>query len=494
MINRSLIRIKTVQILYSYLLTREDFRLVPAPTTAEATADRKFAYSVYLDLILLILKLSSQPLGTDSGVTLPTDPTLAKIGVGKALRDNSEVMSAIRGRRERFKMFDGCLNDVMDAIRESAIYNDYKRKRKFSLADDVTFWNTVITTILRKHKGIERALRNNSDFSHVGYEAGVNMLVKTLSSFDDTRASLFQAHKALERSLAQAYDLYHALLMLPVLLTDLQNARLEQAQNQYVPSPEDLNPNLRFVNNLFVEALRNCKALVDYVDENADANPANWRDIDSMAESLLDRITASELYEKYMDSPAGNYAVDAAFWRDVFRFIIFPSDEFNEAMETQSVYWNDDLAIMSTFVLKTIRRSYAAADGDNDNEDAAKDGETTGKIELLPKFMNRADEAFGTELFNYVVENRDTYRSYIDRFINAEQWDTDRLAFMDIVIMLTAIAEIINYPSIPVPVTMNEYIEIANDYSTRRSGQFINGILYNIVKLLNSEGIIEKKA
>lgn len=493
MINRSLIRIKTIQILYSYLLTREDFRLAQAPTGAEATADRQFAYSVYLDLILLLLKLSSQNLGNDSGLAMPTDPTLAKLSVGKALRDNSEVMSAVRTHRDRFKMFDGCLPDIMDTIRESAIYNDYKRKRKISLADDVTFWNTIITTVLRKHKGVERAFRANSDFSHVGYEAGVNMLVKTLSSFDDTRASLVQAHKALDRSLAQAYDLYHALLMLPVLLTDLQNARLEQSKNKYLPTAEDLNPNLRFVNNLFVEALRNCKELTEYVDDHADANPANWRDIDSVAESLLEQITASGLYVKYMETPAGNYAVDAAFWRDVLRSIVFTSDEFNEAMETQSVYWNDDLAIMSTFVLKTIRRSYAAADGETDDADEAQTDESIGKIVLLPKFMNRADEAFGKELFDYVVDNRDTYLSYIDRFINAEQWDTDRLAFMDIVIMMTAIAEIINYPSIPVPVTMNEYIEIANDYSTRRSGQFINGTLYNVVKLLNSEGIIEKK-
>ena len=88
--------------------------------------------------------------------------------------------------------------------------------------------------------------------------------------------------------------------------------------------------------------------------------------------------------------------------------------------------------------------------------------------------------------------NRETYRSYIDRFINASQWDPERLAFMDIVVMIAAIAELINYPAIPVPVTMNEYIEIANSYSTSRSGQFINGILFSVVRYLNEEGIITK--
>lgn len=140
---------------------------------------------------------------------------------------------------------------------------------------------------------------------------------------------------------------------------------------------------------------------------------------------------------------------------------------------------------MGTFVLKTIRRSYTAPDN---NEKAFR----PGTIEILPKFMNRDDETFGAQLFEYVVQNRETYREYIDRFIDNKQWDSERLAFMDIVLMLTSIAEIINFPSIPIPVTLNEYIEIANDYSTPRSGQFINGILYSVIQMLNADGIIHK--
>ena len=107
--------------------------------------------------------------------------------------------------------------------------------------------------------------------------------------------------------------------------------------------------------------------------------------------------------------------------------------------------------------------------------------------------MNAADEAFGTELFEFVVEHREEYRALIDSFIDTTQWDTERLAFMDIVILLTAIAEIVHYPSIPVPVTLNEYIEIANDYSTPRSGSFVNGILYSVVKKLAADGVIDKQ-
>lgn len=493
MINRSLIRIKTVQILYSYLLTRSDFKLEAAPAPGDAR-DRRFAYSVYLDLLVLLLKLSAMPLGPKSGITLEPDPALKKNRVGKTLRDDAAVISVLAQRRDRLTMFDSCLSEILGAIQASAVYNDYKRKRKLEMSDDVTFWNTVFATIIRKHKGVERVLRRDESFTHLGFDTGVKMFVNTLSSFDDTRAAYRKARTDLDKSLSLAYSLYHALLYLPVCLTRLQEQRLDANKNKYLPTPEDLNPSLRFVDNLFVKALGECQPLIDYIGDNPEADPSSWRDSDVLMGRLLDSITASEAYAKYMESPAGDFATDAAFWREIMRSVIIPSDELAEALETKSVYWNDDLAIMSTFVLKTIRRSYASPAVEGEAPDSAEDQtQATGSVRLLPKFMNTDDEVFGAQLFEYVVANRETYRSYIDRFIDTTQWDTERLAFMDIVIMLTAIAELINYPSIPVPVTMNEYIEIANDYSTSRSGQFINGILFSVIKMLNDEGIITKK-
>lgn len=175
--------------------------------------------------------------------------------------------------------------------------------------------------------------------------------------------------------------------------------------------------------------------------------------------------------------PSANRADDCEFWRNVFKNIILPSDELAEALETKSVYWNDDLDIMGTFVLKTIKRIGGSAEE---------------PVELLPKYKDEEDSRFGAELFMDAVNNLEEYRSYIDRFINASQWDPERLAFMDGVIMITAIAELLNYPLIPVPVTLNEYIEIANSYSTPRSGQFINGILYSVINYLRSEGKLTK--
>ncbi len=485
MINRSLIRIKTVQILYSYLLSRNEFKLQPAPGH-EATRDQRFAYSVYLDMMVLLLKLSSQPLGPDSGVELAADPGLKKNRIGAAMRHDVSVVDAVlNGRRDRLTAYDSCLDDLVDALHASTIYGDYKRKRKLKLADDVNFWSTVFSTIVRRSKCVERVLRRDEDFSHVGFDMGVNMFVSTLSGFDDSRATYLKARADLDESLNLAYRLYHALLQLPVLITDLQERRLDAAKHKFVPSADDLNPNMRFVNNKFVAALRDCKELQAFIKDNPDADPSTWRDTDVLCSALLGQITRSEAYAQYMELEESDFATDANFWREVMRNIVFTSDELADALETRSVFWNDDLAIMSTFALKTIKRSYSPA-GDDESP------VNIGTITLLPKFMNEADERFGAELFEYVVENRDKYRSYIDRFINPEQWDTERLAYMDIVVLLTAIAEIINYPSIPAPVTFNEYIEIANDYSTARSGQFVNGILYSVIKLLNEEGVINK--
>lgn len=494
MINRSLIRIKTVQILYSYLLTRTDFKLAPAPDAAESSRDNLFAYAVYQDLIALLLKLSGLSLGADSGSVFAVEPAIKKNKVGMSLRQDPAVGAMLAKTRRSTAKFDSIIPDLLSEIYQSAIYTDTKRRRKLDMADDVTFWKTVFETIIRRSKAVEREMRRNEAFTHVGFDRGIKMFIDTLSSFDDTRATYLKARADLDKSLSLAYSLYHSLLALPVVITAAQERRIENNKNKYIPTADDLNPNTRLVDNLLVAALRDNIQLQEYLDEHPEADPANWRDIDTLAGRLLDSILSSEQYREYIDKPAGDFATDADFWREMMRNIVIPSDELAEVLETQSVYWNDDMDIMSTFVLKTLRRSYAAPV--REGEDADTDRDDTfdpGKITLLPKFMNKADENFGAELFEYVVKNRQTYREYIDAFIDTKQWDTERLAFMHIVILMTAIAEIINYPSIPVPVTLNEYIEIANDYSTARSGQFINGILYSIINKLNADGIINKQ-
>lgn len=481
MINRSLIRIKTVQILYSYLLTRRDFKLEAAPD-GTASKDRIFAYNVYVDMLGLLLKLGGQAVVPDAGRVIPDDNVMRKNPVAASLAADSELRALIFANRGTIKALDSVLDEIYDAITASAIYTDYKRRRKLTVADHVTFLSTIFETVVRRNKNLERILRRDENFSHVGLDLGLKMFTTTLEGYDDSRATYKKAHADLETAMRQAYNLYHALIALPIYITRLQEQRLDAAKHKYIPTAEDLNPSTRLIDNKYVRMLEEDEALRKYLTDQPDADPSNWRDSDILFGSLLDSILSSQLYADYMEREA-SFNGDASFWREVTKTIIMPSDELAEAMETKSVYWNDDLDIMSTFVLKTIRRTYAPGE---DGE------EPTGRISLLPMFMNQEDEAFGTELFEKVVANRLKYRELIDGFINKEQWDLDRIALMDIIVLMTAIAEICDYPKIPAQVTMNEYVDIANHYSTPGSGRFVNGVLLAVVKQLNGEEAINK--
>ena len=178
-----------------------------------------------------------------------------------------------------------------------------------------------------------------------------------------------------------------------------------------------------------------------------------------------------------MSLPEVTYSDDCELWKQLLKTVIVPSDALAESLESKSVFWNDDLDIMSTFVAKTIKQ-FAAAGNDSPG--------------LLPKFKDAEDAKFGEQLFIDTIKNQDLYHSYITRFIDKKQWEADRIPFMDNVIISVIISELINFPLIPIPVTINEYVDIANRYSSPKSGIFINGIITNIIKTLREEGKIKK--
>ena len=295
-------------------------------------------------------------------------------------------------------------------------------------------------------------------------------VVQIVYSFLKGDKDMSTAEKELFFSLEKAYDLYHYLLVLMIELTDLQKKRLDTAKAKYMPTYEDLNPNTRFIDNRFIQTLRNTPQLVDYIAQQK----LSWVNESDFLKVLLDEILASELYQKYMDSADDSFKADRDFWRQVFKNIIGPNELMSEILEDQSLYWNDDLDVIGTFALKTIK----------------KFEEDTETNQLLPMFKDEEDGEFARKLFRRSLLDADRFRKLIEE--NTQNWDIDRLAFMDIVIMIVALAEITSFPSIPVKVSLNEYIEIAKNYSTQRSGKFINGILDGIVTRLKKEGEITK--
>ena len=284
--------------------------------------------------------------------------------------------------------------------------------------------------------------------------------------------SIDTSEKELFFSLEKAYELYHRLLLLMIELTDAQSKRIENARFKYTATAADKNPDTRLVNNRFIAQLRENKMLKEYVDRQS----VSWVNEPDFVRILLDRLLASDLYKTYLASEEDSYADDQDFWKQAFKHIIVEDEDLSEILEAQSLYWNDDLETISTFVLKTIKRF-----------DQSKGAEQ----ELLPMFKDDEDAEFAKMLFRKTLMNVDVNKALIDQ--HTKNWEIDRVAFMDIVIMLVAIAEIKSFPTIPVKVTLNEYIEIAKSYSTIKSGHFINGILDAVASQLKKDGFLVGK-
>lgn len=298
----------------------------------------------------------------------------------------------------------------------------------------------------------------------------VQMLYAYMVSKDSM--TLTTAKKELTKSLDKSYELYNALLKLMIELTDVQDLRLDEAKHKFLPTEEDLNPNMRFVENEFVKRLRADQTLADFVDDKK----INWRDDELFVRLLLDKILRSEEYQEYMEMPKTSLVRDGEVWYQLMKKVVLPDENLLEHLQSMSVYYtDDDLQIMGQFVMKTIRRF--------EDEEAQP---------ILPQYKNDDDSKFGEQLFSKAVAEMEENNSCIDQFVKTEKWDVERIALMDRVVMCTALTEIRNYPSIPVNVSLNEYIELAKDYSTPRSGQFVNGILNAVVNKLRADKVIIK--
>lgn len=470
MINRVLIRMKVVQLLYSYLLTKSEFKINAAPVNP--TRDRSFAHTIYIDLLLLMLEMSGYKTMPDNvSVSIPRNPRFNQSKLMRALAANDEIRSIINKHNSTIDDFAAALPAIYNAVTSSELYKKYLRARNRGTKEDAEFWKVAIRSIILPSEAFTEAARKNPGFTQNGLESGVEDVIATLDDYNDERAALSAARNALDHSLDKAYDLYHALLALPVEITRAYDLRLDNARNKFLPTDQDLNPNTRLLENRLIKALTDNADIREYIDEH----PGAWADDELLINHFLDAILSSQTYQDYIALPAPSYQDDCNFWKQVVKTIILPDDELAETLESKSVFWNDDIEIMGTFVIKTLKR-FASASGDD----------TAGIV--LPKYKDEEDERFGPELFLNVVDNYDSYRDLIDMFVDGRDWDSERLAFMDVVIMATAIAEMINYPQIPIPVTLNEYIEIANSYSTPKSGKFINGVLYSVINQLKKDG------
>ena len=465
MINRVLIRIKVIQLLYSYLLIENHFMLESKPSAP--TKEKRYAYSLYLDMLVLMVRIS-ESIEKRGGYRPLEDTRFIK----KLLADDTIKALLKRYRIEPFKL-EGCVTPLAEKIVESGLYKNFQKSQNSGDGEDDQIWENITQLFLYPDPKLNSAFTQRENYTLAGVERMKGMLSETFKNFYASRDNLDDALNTLRMSMNKARDLYFRLLILPVELVRIRENQIEENRSKYLPTTEDLNPNMRFVENGFVKAVENNEDVENYCEENRISWLPNHKEL---LERLLKTVMNSELYAEYMDFPATDMHTDTEFWRNVYKQILLHDEDFLEALETESVFWNDDLEIIGTFVLKSMKRFE-----EEDTRDA-----------VLPMYKDEEDARFGGQLFSDVVRNKDLYRRYIDDFINREHWDSDRLAVMDVIITMTALAEIINFPKIPLVVSINEYIELAKSYSTSKSGSFVNGLLSSIISRLREEGKIQK--
>ena len=284
--------------------------------------------------------------------------------------------------------------------------------------------------------------------------------------------TLSKALKDLDGCLDKTYELYHYLMRLPVELTHIQEMRLDDARNKYLPTEEDLHPNTKFVNNRLVKALADNEQLQQFAEEHT----VTWNDDPIFERLMLDKVLKSDLYNSYMEDAEDSMGADSQLWQQLMKQVILTDENMADAIEQRSLFWSeDDMDLIGQFVCKTFRR---LADGE---EDA-----------ILPMFKDEEDSDFGKELFQATVTQMPENNELIDEMVQSSRWDKDRIVLMDRIIMCAALAELRTFDKIPTAVTLNEYIELAKNFSTAGSGQFVNGILNNAVKSLKKQGKILK--
>ncbi|MDD2437933.1 MAG: transcription antitermination factor NusB [Massilibacteroides sp.] len=289
--------------------------------------------------------------------------------------------------------------------------------------------------------------------------------------YQNGNKDLKTAEKELLFSLQKSYDLYHYFLLLLIEVTNLQRRILDNRRHKYRPTEEELNPNTRFIDNRFIAQLEKNVELSNQISQNG----LSWNNDQEFIKNVLELILNSDIYQAYISNENDSYETDKDFWRQIFKKIVCTNEMIEEYLEDKSIYWNDDIEIVETFTLKTIK----------------KFEEGRGELQpLLPMFKDEEDREFAISLFRQSLLKGVEYRECIARHM--KNWEAERIANMDLIIMQVALAEITSFTTIPVNVTLNEYIDIAKYYSTPKSGTFINGILDSIVSELKKENLLFK--
>lgn len=275
----------------------------------------------------------------------------------------------------------------------------------------------------------------------------------------------------LNKSIKSSTDLYYLAFSLLSDLRYMAAKRIDAAKNKYIPTEEDLNPNMRFVENPVILKIEQTPHYQNYISNNV----ITW-DNDETLSYFLNKIQSSEEYEKYMNAESVTFKKHISFIIDILT-IIFNDEVFYQQIEEKNIYWNDDYSLVLPAVVRTIKKI-------TKNDDIIFEDQTVSEE------SKKEDADFARNLIRRTILDRHSYDELISQF--TVNWKIDRMSEMDRLIMDMTITEWLNFPEIPVKVTINEYLDIAKNYSSEKSNSFINGVLDKVLSNLKESGMITK--
>ena len=289
--------------------------------------------------------------------------------------------------------------------------------------------------------------------------------------YSSEEKSINVTEKELFFCIQKTYDLYHYLFALVTDIADYAEDRIEIRRNKHQPTYEDLHPNTKFITNQLIHQLRSNKQINTYLDQKK----LNWKDYPELIKDLYLFTIESDFYKEYMSDKNRSFIDDRKFVEKLFNKIILVAEDLYIVLEEQSIYWNDDVEFVVSMIVKTLKKFNELSDSDQ---------------RLMPMFKDQEDRDFAKDLIRKTIINQGELRELIKE--HSRNWDVERIAFMDILVMQLAITEFLYFPSIPTKVSLNEYIELSKYYSTEKSRNFINGILDKTLKDLKKSDKINK--
>jgi N utilization substance protein B len=289
--------------------------------------------------------------------------------------------------------------------------------------------------------------------------------------FHSESEDLTKSERDLKNSFDKTHSLYIHLLLLLVAIKKQAEEKIEKRKNKLLPNQEDLSPNTKFVDNKTLTLLAENLSLIEHFENDE----IYWDENPELVGKIFRQIQESEMYNKYISEENTTFIEDRKFVTALFMEFIAANEDVHSFLEEKSIYWLDDFEVSNLAVVKTIKSLKT------DSDEYAR---------LLPLFKEEDDKEFASNLMKRTILNSSNYTKYVVE--TASNWDEERISDMDQLLMQMAICELLNFETIPVKVTLNEYIELSKDYSSQKSKIFINGVIDKLAIRFKEEGILKK--